>query len=253
MIESKEKFNKTYKIVKALENGLYQKYLDGDIVLQDIADEYGVSIQHIASIIKENNIGNPNKEKKFYRDEERKLIKRDIENGLPVDYFKPNYKLFENVSSPINAFNTISRWVKKDEFHTDIPYITLSRLNKIILSVNIRKYVESNNHLPKSKKESIREIAERFNVIYTKVANIASHIKKDTNHLLPQKDDELARIVLRNLNIVEEINYSKSSYEKSIIKASKKFNVDKDIIESILSCEAYVKGANLEEYIENRK
>lgn len=253
MIESKEKFNKTYKIVKALENGLYQRYLDGDIVLQDIANEYGVSIQHIASIIKENDIGNPNKEKKIYRDEERKLIKRDIENGLPVDYFKPKYKLFGNVSSPINAFNTISRWVKKDEFHTDVPYITLSRLKKIILSVNIRKYVESNNHLPKSKKESIRVIAERFNVTYTKVANIASHIKKDTNYLLPQKDDELAKIVLRNLNIVEEITYSKSSYDEAITKASKKFNVNRDIIERILDCEVYVKGANLEEYIENRK
>ncbi|WP_267239615.1 hypothetical protein, partial [Staphylococcus aureus] len=89
--------------------------------------------------------------------------------------------------------------------------------------------------------------------IYTKVGNIASHIKKDTNKLLPQKDDELARIVLRNLNIVEEVNYSKSSHEKAIAKAAKKFNVDKDIIVSILSCEAYVKGANLEEYIESRK
>ena len=69
MIEKKEKFNKTYKIVKALESGLYQKYLDGDLVLQDIANEYGVTIQHIASIIKENNIGNPNKELKLHSDE----------------------------------------------------------------------------------------------------------------------------------------------------------------------------------------
>ncbi|MBI5973902.1 LysM peptidoglycan-binding domain-containing protein [Staphylococcus caledonicus] len=251
MVGRKQAFNKSFQIVRALENGLYKKYLDGDIVLQDIANEFGVTVQHVASIVKVNNIGNPNKEKSIYKSEEQKAIKRDIDNGLPIEYFKSNYKVLEKLSSTINVSNTFLRWKEKDGFHTDVPYATLSRLNKTIASINIRKYIEINNNLPKSNRESLTKIAKRFNVSYTKVANIATHLKKNTTNLIPSKDDKFSRIVYRNLNIVEEVTYSKTNHEEAIDKVSKKYKVDRDIIESILSCEAYVKGASLDEYLDS--
>ncbi len=243
------KFNKSYKIIRALENGLYKKYLDGEIVLQDIANEFNVTVQHVASIIKVNNIGNPNKEKSMYKAEEKKAIKREIENGLPIEYFKSKYKIFDNLSSYISVANTFSRWIENDGFHTDIPYLTLSRLNKIISNINIMKYLQINFNLPKENKESLKQVSMRFNVSYTKVANIATHLKKESDRLLPQKDDRLTRIVFRNLNIVEEITYSKTDYEVAISKVAKKYGVDRDIVESILSCEAYIKGSSLDEYL----
>ncbi|WP_215392830.1 hypothetical protein [Staphylococcus aureus] len=248
MKDSKHKFNKSYQIIRALENGLYKKYLDGDIVLQDIANEFNVSVQHVASIIKVNNIGNPNKEKSIYKAREKNSIKRDIENGLPIEYFKPKYKIFDNLSSYISVANTFSRWTENDGFHTEIPYLTLSRLNKIISNINIMKYLQINFNLPKSNRESLMKVSKRFDVSYTKVANIAKHLKKGSDSLLPQKDDKLSRIVYRNLNIVEEITYSKN-HEAAISKVSKKYGVDRDIVESILSCEVYVKGASLEVYL----
>ncbi|WP_180526233.1 hypothetical protein [Staphylococcus haemolyticus] len=84
MTEKKQKFNKSFQIVKALENGLYKKYLNREIVLQDIANEFGVTAQHVASIIKVNNIGSMNKDKPMYKAEEQKLIKRDMMKVLPV-------------------------------------------------------------------------------------------------------------------------------------------------------------------------
>lgn len=249
MTEKKGKFNKSFQIVRALENGLYKKYLDREIVLQDIANEFGVTVQHVATIIKVNNIGNPNKEKPMYKAEEQKLIKIDIENGLPIEYFKSNYKILMHLSSTINVANTFLRWKENDGFITDIPYVTLSRLNKIISSINIRRYLEINNNLSKAKRESLTQVAKQFKVSYTKVANISTHLKENTDSLIPSKDDKLVRVVFRNLQIVEEITYSKTKHEKAIEKVSRKYKVDKNIVESILSCEPYVKGASLDEYL----
>ncbi|MDT1130418.1 hypothetical protein DLS44_11430 [Staphylococcus pseudintermedius] len=253
MADTKQKFNKSFQIIRALENGLYKKYLEGDIVLQDIANDFNVTVQHVASIIKVNNIGNPNKEKSMYREEEKKLIKKDIENALPIECFKKNYKILDNLSSTVNITNTFSRWIEKDDFSTDIPYVTLSRLNKIISSINIMKYLQINNNLPKSNRESLSKIAKKFNVSYTKVANISIHLKKESDTLLPQKDDRLSRVIFRNLNIIEEITYSKTNHEAAVEKVSKKYNVDKDVIERLLSCEAYAKGASLDEYLSSIK
>ncbi|HDJ2072648.1 TPA: hypothetical protein PPU89_002298 [Staphylococcus aureus] len=251
MTEKKQKFNKSFQIVKALENGLYKKYLNREIVLQDIANEFGVTAQHVASIIKVNNIGSMNKDKPMYKAEEQKLIKRDIENGLPIEYFKPNYKIFNHLSSTINIANTFLRWREKDGFNTDVSYVTLSKLSKIIASLNIRKYLKINNNLPKSNRKSLTQIAKQFNVSYTKVANIATHLKNNTDTLIPSKDDKLVRVVSRNLNIVEEVTYSKTKHEIAIDKVSKKYKIESDVVESILSCEAYVQGASLEEYLKH--
>ncbi|NLS37282.1 hypothetical protein [Staphylococcus pseudintermedius] len=87
MADTKQKFNKSFQIIRALENGLYKKYLEGDIVLQDIANDFNVTVQHVASIIKVNNIGNPNKENQCI-EKKKKINKKDIENALPIECFK---------------------------------------------------------------------------------------------------------------------------------------------------------------------
>ncbi|RYS03704.1 hypothetical protein, partial [Staphylococcus pseudintermedius] len=119
--------------------------------------------------------------------------------------------------------------------------------------INIMKYLQINNNLPKSNRESLSKIAKNFNVSYTKVANISIHLKKESDTLLPQKDDRLSRVIFRNLNIIEEITYSKTNHEAAVEKVSKKYNVDKDVIERLLSCEAYAKGASLDEYLSSIK
>lgn len=249
---SENKFNKTYYLVKALNNGLYKKYLDGDIVLQDIADEFNVSFQHVAAVIKENNIGNPSEEKRMYNDEERFLIKNDVENGLPIECIQHNYKIFENISDPMNVFNTMTRWVKAKQFNTEIPYITESKLNKIILDINIMKVIKSNNMLPKKSKKLLNDIANDFNVRYSKVSNINSYIRKNVDNLLPNKDDELVKVIIRNLDITNDINISKEGYNIAASKAAKKYNVDVNVIKRIVECKSYIEGSNINEYINER-
>lgn len=243
------KLNKTFQIVKSLKNGEYQRYLDGDIVLQDIADQFGVSVQHVAAIIKDNKIGEPSKQKKLYKEEEQVKVKDDIENGLPIDYFKNDYRIFNNLSGTMNVFNTITRWVKRDQIHLDIPYITESKLKKLILYVNIMKYIKRNNNYPKQNKKRLSDIAEMFNVSFGVVGSIASYIKKGTNNLLPNKNEELVKIIIRNLDMVEDITYTKDEHEEAIKKASKKYGVDLEMVKRILVCEPYVEGANIDDFI----
>lgn len=63
---TEKKVNKTYEIVKALQQDgeLYDKYIKREISKQEIADMYGVTYQHVTNIVKENNIDNP-KEKNY--------------------------------------------------------------------------------------------------------------------------------------------------------------------------------------------
>lgn len=250
---SEKKLNKTYYLVKALKSGLYNKYLNGDIVLQDIADQFEVSFQHVAAVIKQNNIGNPSEEKRFYNMEERNLIKHDINNGLPIECFKSHYKLFENMSSTMNIFNTITRWGKTQKFKTDIPYITSAKLKKVILEVNVMKCLKYNNIMPKQNKKNLTDVANDFNVSYSKISLINSYINKGANNLLPDKDNELIKIVVRNLNIVNEVTCSRLNTVEAIKEIADKYNIEVDMVKRITSCERYIEGANINTFIATRK
>lgn len=250
---SGKKLNKTYYLVKALKSGLYNKYLNGDIVLQDIADQFEVSFQHVAAVIKQNNIGNPSEEKRFHNMEERNLIKHDINNGLPIECFKSHYKLFENMTNTMNIFNTITRWGKTQKFKTDIPYITSVKLRKVILEVNIMKYLKCNNIMPKQNKKNLSDIANDFKVSYSKISLINSYINKGVNNLLPDKDDELIKVVFRNLNIVSEVVYSRMEPVEAIKEVANKYGIEVDMVKRITSCEPYIEGANINTFIAKRK
>lgn len=246
------KLNKTYHLVKALNNGLYNDYLKGDIVLQDIADRFEVSFQHVSAVIKQNNIGHPSEEKRMYNDEERILIKKDIDNGIPIECFQTKYKLFENINDSMNVFNTITRWTKSNHFKTEIPYITVSKLNKFILDVNIMKFLKINNMMPKNSKMRLTDIADNFEVSYSKVSNINSYLNKSVNNLLPDKNEDLVKVIIRNLEIVNYINFNNNKNADALHNASEKYFVDIYTIEQILDCESYQDGSNLYDYLDNR-
>jgi len=250
---SGKKLNKTYYLVKALNSGMYNEYLNGDIVLQDIADKFEVSFQHVAAVIKQNNIGNPSKEKRFYNMEERNLIKHDVNNGLPIECFKSHYKLLENMTNTMNIFNTITRWVKTQKFETEIPYITSTKLRKIILEVNIMKYLKNNNIMPKQSKKNLTDVANDFKVSYSKISLINSYINKGVNNLLPDKNDDLVKVVVRNLNVVNEVNYSRLNTVEAIKEASTRYNIEVDMVKRITSCSPYIEGANINTFIAMRK
>lgn len=250
---SEKKLNKTYYLVKALNSGLYNKYLNGDIVLQDIADEFDVSFQHVAAVIKQNNIGNPSKEKQSYNNEERNLIRHDINNGLPIECFKAHYKLFENITDTMNIFNTITRWVKTKKFKTEIPYITNTKLTKLILEVNLMKFLKVNSVMPKDSKKNLNDIAKLFNVSYSKTSSINSYINKGVNNLLPDKNEDLIKVIIRNLAIVNEVMCSELDTVDAIKEASSIYNVEVDMVKRITSCEPYKNGSNINNYISRIK
>lgn len=242
------KFNKTYYLVRSLNNGLYKKYLNGDIVLQDIADEFDVSIQHVAAVIKENNIGNPSEEKRMHNDEERMLIKEDVENGLPIEYFKNKYKIFENITNPINVFNTMTRWVKEKQFKSKIPYITEAKLEKLILDINIMKTLKLDNMMPKKNRKTLQGIADDFKVKYRKISKINSYIKKDVDNLVPDNENELVRVIIRNLEIANIVK-CQGNVDNTINQIAKDYNMNTKIIERIVDCKAYIDGSNIRDYL----
>lgn len=246
------KYNKTFQIVTSLQNGLYKKYLNGDIVLQDIANQFNVSVQHVAAVIKDNNIGVPSKQKKMHREEAQHQVKQDIENGLPVEFLKDEYKIFEGLSGVMNVFNTITRWVRKEQITLTLPYITESKLKKLILDINIMKFINKNKNYPKHSKMRLVDIADLFNVSFGVVGTISSYLNKGANHLLPNQNNELVKVIMRNLDMVEDITYSNLEHEEAIEAASKKYSVKISIIKKILLCEPYIEGANIEEYIKTR-
>jgi len=153
----------------------------------------------------------------------------------------------------MNIFNTITRWVKTQKFETEIPYITSTKLRKIILEVNIMKYLKNNNIMPKQSKKNLTDVANDFKVSYSKISLINSYINKGVNNLLPDKNDDLVKVVVRNLNVVNEVNYSRLNTVEAIKEASTRYNIEVDMVKRITSCSPYIEGANINTFIAMRK
>lgn len=254
MSTNDEKLNKTYQIVKALkEDGeLYQRYINRELSMKDISEMFGVSYQHVANIVKENNIGNPKVERQMIRDNEKVQVQKDINNGLPIDYFKENYTMFNPINTTMSMFNSLNTRIKNNEIKVEVPIITIHRLNILVLEVNIMKYIDKNNK-SKGKKKRISDIAEIFGISYTKVAYISSYFKKDKKNLLPHKDDKLVKIVMRNLDLTKEIIESELNEAKAIEKAAKDYDIEESMIKRIIDCEPYIEGSDMETFIEINK
>ena len=230
-----EKVNKTYEIVKALQQDgeLYDKYIKREINKQEIADMYGVTYQHVTNIVKENNIDSP-------KEKELGHIKNDIDNALPIEFFKNDYALFKNIKTTMAMFNSLTSRIKLGELNTKLPLLTNYRLKDVlIVEINILKEIQKNSDRPREKKKRIIDIAKEFNVSYTKVATISSYHKKYTNNLLPNKDDELVKVVMRNMDIVDKITHSELEHSEAIKKIEKEYDISQEMIIRILSCEAY--------------
>lgn len=255
MSSNDEKLNKTYQLVKALkEDGeLYQRYINRELSMKDISEMFGVSYQHVANIVKENNIGNPKVERQMIKDNEKVQVQNDINNGLPIDYFKENYTMFNPISTTMSMFNSLNTRIKNNEIKVEVPIITIHRLNILVLEVNIMKFIDKNNKQSKGKKKRISDIAEIFGVSYTKVAYISSYFKKDKKNLLPHKDDKLVKIVMRNLDLTKEIIESEQSEEKAIEKAAKDYDMEETMIKRIVNCEPYIEGSDMGKFIEINK
>src|SRR5699024_10561266 len=146
--------------------------------MKDISEMFGVSYQHVANIVKENNIGNPKVERQMIKDNEKVQVQNDINNGLPIDYFKENYTMFNPISTTMSMFNSLNTRIKNNEIKVEVPIITIHRLNILVLEVNIMKFIDKNNKQSKGKKKRISDIAEIFGISYTKVAYISSYFKK---------------------------------------------------------------------------
>lgn len=250
---SEEKLNKKDRLIKALKGGLYQQYIEGDLVLQDIADQFEVSVQYVASVIKNNEIGMPRKQRRLYKAAEQKKIQVDIENGLPIEYFEGDYKILKGLSGTINVFNTITRWRISEQISLNITHITAKKLNKIILDVNIMKYIRKNNNSPKESKLRLVDIAELFRVSFGVVGNISRSINKGYLYSFSSKDTYLVKIVMRNLEIVKEVMDSDFEYEEAIIEASRYHGVDVPMVKRIINCNQYAKNADLDQYVQKRK
>lgn len=255
MSSNDEKLNKTYQIVKALkEDGeLYQRYINRELSMKDISEMFGVSYQHVANIVKENNIGNPKVERQMIRDNEKVQVQNDINNGLPIDYFKENYTMFNPINTTMSMFNSLNTRIKNNEIKVEVPIITIHRLNILVLEVNIMKFIDKNNKQSKGKKKRISDIAEIFGISYTKVAYISSYFKKDKKNLLPHKDDKLVKIVMRNLDLTKEIIESELNEAKAIEKAAKDYDIEESMIKRIIDCEPYIEGSDMETFIEINK
>lgn len=245
-----DKPNKTFQIVQALRYGksdLYERYINGDIVLQDIANEFNVSVQHVSNVILQNGIGNPKKDKRIFKDEEKAKIESDINNGLPIDEMKNIYKTFERINSTMSLFNSLSQKVRRGDLNTEIPFLTEKKLHRAITDINIMKYVRVNKK--KKQPETLKDISFKFNEHYTVVANISSFCNKTDSNLLPKKNPDLLKIIIRNLDIVNYVTKSELTHEQAITEAEEKFDVDKRVIEKILACELYVKGADIDVFL----
>lgn len=252
MSSNDEKLNKTYQLVKALkEDGeLYQRYINRELSMKDISEMFGVSYQHVANIVKENNIGNPKVERQMIKDNEKVQVQNDINNGLPIDYFKENYTMFNPISTTMSMFNSLNTRIKNNEIKVEVPIITIHRLNILVLEVNIMKFIDKNNKQSKGKKKRISDIAEIFGISYTKVAYISSYFKKDKKNLLPHKDDKLVKIVMRNLDLTKEVIESELNENKAIENAAKDYDMEESMIKRIVNCEPYIEGSDMEKFIE---
>lgn len=243
--------NKTYNLVKELKSQkeIYESYISGEFSLADIGKRFDVSPQHVSNIIKKNNIGNPSEDRKSYKESEQQSIIKDVNNALPIEYIQPFYKTLKGITGSMNLFNSLTQKVRRNEMSFEIPFITLKRLNVLILELNIRKYIQWNNGLPEDSKKRVSDIAEIFCVAYSKVGKINSHFNKNQDTLLPNKDNDLIKVVMRNLELVDDVINNSNDYEMAIKQAKVKYKLDIDTIEKVLACEPYVKGANLEEFI----
>ncbi|MBO0377043.1 hypothetical protein [Staphylococcus warneri] len=248
-----EQTNKTYLIVKALkENGdLHERFVNGKITMKEISEMYDVSYQHVANLIKEYNIGNLRVDREKAKEREKTFIQHDINNALPIDYIKPRYSMFSNIKSTMSLFNSINGRIANGELEVNLPMITMHKLlNVIILEVNIYKVIKANNEKPKTSRLRNSDIADKFNVSYTKIATISSHMKKSPNNILPNKDDALIKTVIRNLELVNRIKESSLEHEKAIEELANYYNLSEEMIKRIISCEPYAIGSDIEEYIE---
>ena len=233
---TEKKVNKTYEIVKALQQDgeLYDKYIKREISKQEIADMYGVTYQHVTNIVKENNIDNP-------KEKELQHIKNDINNALPIEYFKDDYSLFKNITTTMSMFKSLTSRIRTGELDTKLPLLTNYRIKDVLITeINILKEIEKNNDKPRGKKKRIIDIAKEFDVSYTKVATISSYHKKYyPNSLLPNKDDELVKVVMRNMDIVDKVTHSELEHSEAIENIVKEYDIPKEMVIRILSCEAY--------------
>ena len=220
-----EKGNKTYQIVKALkEDGdLYDKYINREISMKEISEMYDVSYQHVVNIVKENNIGNLKEDKAKAKEREIVYIQQDINNALPIDYIKPRYSMFKHINNTMSLFNSLNGRITNGELNVEIPMMTMHKLmNVVILEVNIMKVLKE---------------------------NISSYIKKAPSNLLPNKDDNLIKMVMRNLDIVSYISDENSNHEESIKNIAANYNISEEMVKRIISCEPYAIGADIDEYI----
>ncbi|PTE82257.1 hypothetical protein BUY85_00540 [Staphylococcus equorum] len=249
------KLNKTYQLVKALkEDGeLYTRYINRELSMKDISEMFGVSYQHVANIVKENNIGNPKVERQMIKDNEKIQVENDINNGLPIDYFKENYTMFNPIKTTMSMFNSLNTRIKNKEIKAKIPLITIHRLNILVLEVNIMKFIKNNAKQSKGKKKRISDIAEIFGVSYTKVAYISSYFKKEKKNLLPNKDEKLVKIVMRNLDITKEVIQSDLGASEAIKKVAEDYDIEESMVSRIVECEPYIEGADIEEFIKINK
>lgn len=242
MSNSKSKFNKTYEIVRMMkENGeLYQKYIDRKIKLKDISEMYGVTYEHLANVLKENNLGNPKVERRMRTESELLQVENDINNALPIDYFKSRYTMFNGISSTMYIFNSLNRRIVKfNEISPDIQMITRHRLTILVNKIKILKSLLEYNISPRGRKKTLKEIAEEFDVSYTQVAYISSNYKKNPNTLLPDKDPELVKVIMRNLEISEDVKNSTVSHDNAIENIAEKYNIDAAMVERIIGCKEY--------------
>lgn len=242
MSNSKSKFNKTYEIVRMMkENGeLYQKYIDRKIKLKDISEMYGVTYEHLANVLKENNLGNPKVERRMRTESELLQVENDINNALPIDYFKSRYTMFNGISSTMYIFNSLNRRIVKfNEISPDIQMITMHRLTILVNKIKILKSLLEYNISPRGRKKTLQEIAEEFDVSYTQVAYISSNYKKKPNTLLPDKDPELVKVIMRNLEISEDIKNSTLNHDNAIEDIAEKYNIDAAMVERIIGCKEY--------------
>lgn len=233
--------SKTYEIVKDMkEDGeLYNKYINREIQLKDISEMYGVTYEHLANVFKENNIGNPKADRRLRTESELLQVERDIDNGLPIDYFKSRYSMFNGLKTDMNLYNSLNNRIRNEEIQPTLPMITLHRLDILVGEINILNIIQHNQKLKKGSKKTLSEIAKSLGVSYTKVAHVASFYKKHPKLLLPNKDTGLVKIAQRNLSISKQVNDSNLTREEAVKEAANKYNLDEVTIERIIECPHY--------------
>lgn len=233
--------SKTYKIVKDMkEDGeLYRKYIDREIKLKDISEMYGVTYEHLANVFKENDIGNPKLDRRLRTESELLQVENDINNALPIDYFKSRYTMFNGLTTTMNIYNSLNMRIRNEELHPILPMITLHRLDILVGEIKVLNVIQENLKLPKSSRRTLKEMAESLKVSYTKVAHVASFYKKYPKELLPNKDTDLVKVAQRNIEIAELVHSSKLKREEAIKEVAKLYELDEITIERIIECPHY--------------